>query len=298
MTNIVQKKSPLEQEWDKLNKREQKFLQLRIKKNDSILHQKLEEKVPAKLKTTLDAAFAKAFGMIFEKGTGIIERTYKKEEWQKTFQINEFTDEVLQSKKSLKAFGKKAEGSGRVNLMISAAAGVGMGLLGVGIPDIPVFTGMVLKSIYEIALSYGYEYESEGERGFILMLIQGAVSYGREMLDVNAGIDTYIAHGNLPWDYEEKIQIEKTAGELSKELMYMKFLQGIPIVGAVGGIYDAVYMKRITEYANLKYKKRFLMKKKRGQIVGKAERQNNRAEGESACGQPMGTEEEYRESGL
>ena len=41
----------------------------------------------------------------------------------------------------------------------------------------------------------------------------------------------------------------------------MKFLQGIPVVGAVGGIYDEVYMKRITEYANLKYKKRFLMKK-------------------------------------
>lgn len=41
------------------------------------------------------------------------------------------------------------------------------------------------------------------------------------------------------------------------------FLQGIPVVGAVGGIYDAVYMKRITEYANLKYKKRFLMQKKR-----------------------------------
>ena len=42
----------------------------------------------------------------------------------------------------------------------------------------------------------------------------------------------------------------------------MKFLQGIPVVGAVGGLYDAVYMKRINEYANLKYKKRFLLKKK------------------------------------
>mgnify|MGYP003302454493 FL=1 len=145
-----------------------------------------------------------------------------------------------------------------------------MGLLGVGIPDIPVFTGMVLKSIYEIALSYGYEYESEGERRFILMLIQGAVSYGQEMLEVNAGIDAYITDPDIPQDYEEKIQIEKTAGELSKELLYMKFLQGIPVVGAVGGIYDAVYMKRITEYANLKYKKRFLMKKKGRQIVGKS----------------------------
>ena len=57
------------------------------------------------------------------------------------------------------------------------------------------------------------------------------------------------------------ISPERAAEGLSKELLYMKFLQGLPVVGAVGGIYDAVYMKRITEYANLKYKKRFLMKK-------------------------------------
>ena len=59
------------------------------------------------------------------------------------------------------------------------------------------------------------------------------------------------------------MQIEKTADSLSKELLYMKFLQGIPIVGALGGASDLIYLQRITEYANIKYKKRFLMKKKR-----------------------------------
>lgn len=260
---MFQKKSPFDQEWEKLSKREQKFLKDREQKKDSALNQKLAEKVPEKLQSTLNAAFAKAFGMIFEKGTGIIEKTYKKEELEKTFKINEYTNEVRQNKRSLKAFGKKAEGSGRVNLLVSGAAGVGMGLVGVGIPDIPVFTGMVLKSIYEIALNYGYEYESEGERRFILMLIEGAVSYGHEMLEVNAQIDAYIENAEMPEDYEEKAQIARTAAGLSKELLYMKFLQGIPIVGAVGGIYDAVYMKRITEYANLKYKKRFFKKKKK-----------------------------------
>lgn len=258
---MFRKKTPLEQEWEKLNKKEQKFLKDREQKKDSVLNQKLAEKVPAKLQGTLDQAFAKAFGTIFEKGTGIIEKTYKKEEMQKTFKINEYTNEVRQNKRSLKAFGKKAEGSGRVNLLVSGAAGIGMGIFGVGIPDIPVFTAMVLKGIYEIALSYGYEYETEGERRFILMLIQGAVSYGKEMLDVDAQIDAYISTAETPEDYDEKHQIEKTAAGLSKELLYMKFLQGIPIVGAVGGIYDAVYMKRITEYANLKYKKRFLTKR-------------------------------------
>ena len=42
----------------------------------------------------------------------------------------------------------------------------------------------------------------------------------------------------------------------------MKFLQGIPIVGVVGGAADAVYMKQILEYANIKYKHRFLLKRK------------------------------------
>ena len=68
---------------------------------------------------------------------------------------------------------------------------------------------------------------------------------------------------DTPDDYEEQKQIEKTAAGLSKELLYMKFLQGIPIVGAVGGAYDVVYLKQITEYANLKYKKRFLINKKK-----------------------------------
>ena len=138
-----------------------------------------------------------------------------------------------------------------------------MGILGVGIPDIPVFTGFIMKSIYEIALSYGFSYDTMEEKRFILLLIKGAVSCGDDMLTVNRLIDEYIESEAMPSGYSEADQIIKTAAGLSKELLYMKFLQGIPVVGAVGGLYDAVYMKRINEYANLKYKKRFLLKKKK-----------------------------------
>ena len=260
---MFQRKSPFEAEWEKLQKKEQKFLKAREEQKESLLNQKLAEKVPPKLQGTLDKAFAKAFGMIFEKGTDIIEKTYKKEELQQTYKINEYANEVRQNRKSLKAFGKKAENSGRVNMLVSGVSGVGMGLAGVGIPDIPVFTGMILKSIYEIALNYGFEYETEKERRFILLIIQGAVSHGIEMQMIDKCIDEYISNTEVPEDYKEQKQIEKTAAGLSKELLYMKFLQGIPIVGAVGGAYDVVYLKQITEYANLKYKKRFLMKRKK-----------------------------------
>lgn len=255
-------KSPLNKEWDKLIRTENKFLQLREQQKSSILTQMLNEKVPEKLQNTLEKGFVKAFELIFEKGTEIIEKTYKKEEMQKDFKINDYANEIKRSKKTIKAFGKKADKIRRVNLLISGATGVGMGILGVGIPDIPVFTSMILKSIYEIALSYGFEYDSEKERRFILMLILGAVSYGEEMVIINEQIDHYINTNSLPMGYIEKSLIERTASGLSKELLYMKFLQGIPIVGAVGGIYDAIYMKRITEYANIKYKKRFYLSKK------------------------------------
>ena len=259
---MFQKKTPFDAEWEKLQKKEQKFLKAQEEQKDSILNQKIAEKVPAKLQETLDKAFAKAFGTIFEKGTDIIEKTYKKEELQNAYKVNEYANEVMQNKKSLKAFGKKAEKSSRANMLVSGATGVGMGLLGVGIPDIPIFTGVILKSIYEIALNYGFEYETKEERRFILLIIQGAVSHGAQMQSIDRKINEYILNGEIPDGYDEQKQIEHTAAGLSKELLYMKFLQGIPIVGAVGGAYDVVYLKQITEYANIKYKKRFLMKKR------------------------------------
>ena len=50
-------------------------------------------------------------------------------------------------------------------------------------------------------------------------------------------------------------------GQVSLRLLYMKFLQGIPIVGVAGGLADSVYLKKITDYADLKYRRRFLKKK-------------------------------------
>lgn len=53
----------------------------------------------------------------------------------------------------------------------------------------------------------------------------------------------------------------------------MKFLQGIPVVGAVGGLSDVQCLRTITTYANLKYQRRFLLKKKDDK---KKDRENKR----------------------
>ena len=259
---MFKKKTPLEKEWEILNKIEEKYLEKRMQKKDSKLNAFLADKVPAKLQSALEAAFEKAFFAVFAKGTALIEKTYQREKKEKQFVVNNFADEVQQSRKSLQAFSKDAQAAGNQNLFISGVTGIGMGFLGVGLPDIPIFTAMIFRSIYEIALSYGYNYDTKEEQYFILKIIEGAVSYGETIKSINAEIDYFAADPSLPVGYDRGQQSKKTAAALSKELLYMKFLQGVPIVGAVGGAYDAIYMKNISEYARLKYKKRFLLSRR------------------------------------
>lgn len=253
-----ERQTPLQKEWVKLEKQEAIYLQKQMEKTDSKLNQLLADKVPANLQGTLDKAFSKAFYTVFEKGTGIIEKTYKKEEIQKDYQINEYIAEVKETRKSLKAFSKKVSGAGTVNLLLSGASGIGLGVFGIGLPDIVLFTGLMLKSVYEIALNYGFDYQEEEEKQFILMLIQGALFHGKELQRINGEINAYIDNGVYVEAESIDDSIARAAGCLSKELLYMKFLQGIPIVGAAGGAYDAIYMKKIVKYAELKYRRRFL----------------------------------------
>ena len=130
-----------------------------------------------------------------------------------------------------------------------------------GLPDIALFTALMLRGIYEIALRYGFSYESETERQFILLLISGAVACGEELKAIDEELNAFIQSGSFPAPDMDAL-IRQAAGGLSKELLVMKFLQGVPLVGAVGGAYDAVYMKRVMEYTELKYRRRFFSNNK------------------------------------
>ena len=93
----------------KLEVQEQRFLQKRSEKRESILNQKLEEKIPPKLQKTLDTAFAKAFALIFEKGTGVIEKTYQRTKLEQDYQVRQYMADVKQNSKSSALFLKRQE---------------------------------------------------------------------------------------------------------------------------------------------------------------------------------------------
>ena len=169
------KKSPWEIEWADLAKREAKFAAKRREGPTSVLVQKLDRFVPDKLSGTLNAAFLKAFEIIFEKGTGVIEKTYNKGKRETDFKVNTYAAQVREDRKTVRNFTKQAKSAKSLNLAIASIEGIGLGFVGAGIPDIPLFIAMVLKSVYEIALSYGYSYDTDEEKIFILKVIEAAM---------------------------------------------------------------------------------------------------------------------------
>ena len=53
-------------------------------------------------------------------------------------------------------------------------------------------------------------------------------------------------------------EIIRTSKILSDSMLTSKFVQGIPIVGAVGSIVNYRIINKISKYASIKYKKRYL----------------------------------------
>lgn len=255
------KKNHIEKEWSGLQKAEGRFLERNTPARTAGWQEKVAKYVPEKLENTLDTAFFKAFELIFDKGTPVIEKTYQKQKKEQNYKINAYAADVRDTRWSLRAFGREAGASKNFNMALSTVEGVGMGILGLGIPDIPVFLGVLLKSIYEIALSYGFSYDTEEEQIFILKLIEAALSHDRELAERNMELNMWI-QGGRTFDVSRSEQERRTSDALSRELLYLKFVQGLPVVGVVGGVSDVLYQKKISDYAEIKYKRRFLEKKR------------------------------------
>ena len=261
---LLSRKSPYEKELRRLENKEAAWLERRTAKKDPALNRFLADKIPAGLQNTLNSAFFTAFETIFSRGGGIIDKTFSPKEAQKTYEINRCAAFIRPDKKNLRAFSKNARRTSTGNTALSGAAGIGMGIFGVGLPDIPILVGFLLKTVYQIAVSFGYEYASDKERYFILLLLEGAAARGEHAITMEKTVDAFI-RGETPEINPDslKIQMRRTADALSADLLYLKFIQTIPIVGAAGGISDIVCMRETADFAEMKYRRRFYTEKER-----------------------------------
>ncbi len=260
-------KDTFDQQMKRLEKHESKLLNqpenALIKSTISPVVNKIQSIIPAKLKTALDTAFYKGFQLIFEKGTSFIEKTYNKDKIAMEYDINNYAVDKKANKHHMNRLDQHSMQTKLLNTSFSVVEGGVLGLLGVGLPDIPLFLSVVMKTIYEVALSYGFGYSTDEEKAYILLIICGAITknekqkkYNEEVEKLGAQIDQNIVTEVIFDD-----QMKETSNLFSDVLLTAKFIQGIPIVGAVGGAVNYSILNRISSYARVKYKKRYLMKK-------------------------------------
>lgn len=224
---------------------------------------KIQDKIPTKLKDTLNLAFYKGFQLVFEKGTTYIEKTYNKDKIELEYDINNYAIEKRMNKKHIKKLDWNSKQSKLINSSFSVLEGGVLGLLGIGLPDIPLFISVLVKTAYEIALSYGYQYDTPKEKTYLLLLISCSIAKGEQQNDLNKELE--LLSDKIDSGIEVSIDLEKqmkmTSNTLSEALLTAKFIQGIPIVGVIGGAVNYSIVNRVANYGRLKYKKRYLLKK-------------------------------------
>ncbi len=260
----MEKDKAIDKEWKKVLRREQKtfapkkpgFVQQKL----SPVVEKVTDAVPEKAMAATEAAFAKGFALVFEQGTGVIEKTFRKEKRQAAHYAGDGLLKEGAIKESLKTMDRSARQSVRGNKMLTTVEGGALGVLGIGLPDIPVYAGVLLKTVYEIALSYGFTYDNEEEQIFILAVIGMASAEGDEREKYASRADRVgmlIDAGQLPAINKQAL-IEETAHLLTGRLLTAKFVQGLPLVGVVGAVTNYQFLAELSKAAEIKYKKRYL----------------------------------------
>lgn len=256
-------RSPVDRELALIEKREEKLAAAAAKRSGAKWKESLEARLPGKVYTGLESAFCKGFALVFDRGGAIIEKSYAVDKISTEHSVRDYAFRAWGGRRELRQLYKGARRSRLVNMTVTTAEGLGLGVLGIGLPDIVLFIAMLLRGVYETALSYGFEYKSDYEKLLILKMLAASLSSGEDYERRDREVDLLLpAGGKSVRDEELERQIEVTSSAFALDMLLLKFVQGLPIVGVVGGAANPVYYKKIMDYVELKYRKRYLMGKK------------------------------------
>ncbi|MDR1320466.1 MAG: EcsC family protein [Gracilibacteraceae bacterium] len=240
---------PIESQMLELVWQETKLRRNRRKKNAlAALRDKVEGVIPPRLIRVLEEAFFTAFQFVFCQGAGVIELTFDKKKLRPSG-----------ARPDLARLERRIKGGAFANTALATIEGGGLGLVGWGLPDIPLFLAMLLKNTYEIALRHGFSYEGKGERIFILTVLRAALvpAESPEGPDQADDVAERLDMGLALYENETET-MRQTSQALARAMLVGKFIQGYPVVGVAGGWVNNAVMRKVSDYAVIKYRKRFL----------------------------------------
>ncbi len=221
----------------------------------------IRERIPEKAYNALQTAFEKAFSIIFNKGGSLIEKTGSIEKARRKYDELRESLDLMILPGTLRAIDKNASSRVVSGRLVGTADGTIQGLLGSGIPDIPIFLGLLLKQCYEIGASYGCDYRDPKERRFTTCVLKFAFCEPEKRAEYSQECDDLAGIMERGEEYDADLSdgdIHEISSVLAGGMLVAKFIQGMTFIGVVGGAFNYSLMGRVSKAARLKYKKRFL----------------------------------------
>lgn len=251
------KLTPLEKEWREVLKKEATLRRSAQKDNTPKWKADLEAKVPQKVLSGLQVSFARGFRLIFNHSGKILEKTYDPNSLKRKF---EEADRAVMAggRRHLRRINASGRGARLGNLAVTTAGGIGLGALGIGMPDLVLFLGMLLKGIYEAALCYGFDCDDPKERLLILKMMETSLQKGDAFLRCDRETEAMILIPDIPDQSCLDAQLQRTGQTFAADMLLAKFVQGLPLVGILGGAANPLYYNKVLRYVRLKYRKRYL----------------------------------------
>lgn len=185
----LRKEKAIRKELLRVEKEEGKLAQAAQKAKPAGWKQELENRIPEKVYSGLESAFAKGFSLVFQQGRGIIEKTYRRSDLEAEYAIRDFAVQRKGGKKELHRLQAGARQGSLRNLAMTTVEGLGLGALGIGMPDIVLFLGTLLKGVYETALAYGFAYDTPQEQMWVLKMLSTSLSSGDAWAERNAQVE-------------------------------------------------------------------------------------------------------------
>lgn len=250
----------LNKEFQAVQRQEDRLMKAAVKASTPGWKMALEQKVPEKVYAGLNSAFCKAFSIVFQYGRKILEMTFKKQTLSENHAVRDAAFQIRGSRKDMKQMHKSAKKSSQLNIVLTTVEGIGLGALGVGMPDIVLFLTTVLRGVYETALHYGFGYESRFEQMLILKMMAASLSTGEDWFRRNREVNDWLLKQEQEISDEEfQTQMQATSDVFAVDMLLLKFIQGLPVVGVLGGAANPLYYNKILRYVQVKYRKRYLL---------------------------------------
>lgn len=239
---------------------EDPFWKKAVSKTTGSVKAKIEDKIPEKLEDTLNKAFTAAFKMVFQEGKVLIKKTYNEETLKSEYADKRVGVQTKGDRSLIKKLRRPAEKRYFKSLGVAATEGVGLGLLGIGLPDIPILIGNMIRTCTVSAQSHGLDTDRKDEQVYMLMMIRLAAMPVEERAAVNRQLD---ALGDAIDSGKEifldlEAEMKETSERLSMTLLFSRFVMGLPVVGVAGGLYNPVIVSQLHQLAEVKYEARLL----------------------------------------